>query len=786
MPTHGNSVFNYQRDALGRVTSESTSFNASNSTVISNEITSRGYDYDVLGNVTNIYSKDVNGNIKNSVRRDHNAFGQITFERQDHGDGRTANYRYQFENVNGGVRATGIEYQSAGRTISYDYTNAIDNSISRISSVKEGGNTLESYKYLGLGSVNQVTTSTGGGNVVQNRSFDNFGRLGNQTWAKGSFSLNNFTYTYDTVGNLVSKRDNVYSTRSELFQNDGASLDSAYDALGRMQFFQRGVLHANGQSVVSSSPYLQDFDADTDGLHRSVESGSHSLQKQNNIRPLFQGDYSASTLEPVIEGWAQNNGITSSPSRGATSVQFDPWGHVVQRENWEVTDALFDKFNPDRTSYHDYLYDGTGRMISRTYFGTEYLASHFFHDTSGNILEEHVRNVQTATESTRKVSVWSPVTNELILEDQTDNGVTQRFFTLVDGRGNTVSVLNSSGNVVAAYAYSPSGKVELLSGSEVGPRFLYQQGWQDVSVSEEFDATILRNGMYFDSLTGSSLQISPSQYWGQVTKIEAEPLTLYQQTALIGVPVVAAVTVGFATGGLGFFASGAIAGATGGIIGGAANAAAADGSVYEIAQGAAFHGTIGAVAGGLGGAAAGRFLGNGAAAASGRAATLSQAVRQGLGTEVLRGAIDGSISGAIEEGARAGYNGQDVFVASLRGAAIGGGIGAVTGGVLHSASQAVSFKFAGHRPTVDVKGENCFVAGTQVHVPLIADIQAARDLAATNKDSNFDRRKAAFVAIALGVGGMTAYLAKSKSSISRKRKPKQIGMEYDYQPLAID
>lgn len=103
------------------------------------------------------------------------------------------------------------------------------------------------------------------------------------------------------------------------------------------------------------------------------------------------------------------------------------------------------------------------------------------------------------------------VTGELIFEEydsNQDGSYGDRLLTLVDGRGNTVKVLDAAGTVQARYGYTPAGKIELLSGSTTNIKHLYQQGWSGISSSTQYDATILRNGMYHDAQSNGVLSIN--------------------------------------------------------------------------------------------------------------------------------------------------------------------------------------------------------------------------------------------------------------------------------------
>ena len=61
-------------------------------------------------------------------------------------------YGYSALDGNNRSRLTSMTYPN-GRVIGYNYANGLDSTISRLSSITDGGVTLESYSYLGLDTV---------------------------------------------------------------------------------------------------------------------------------------------------------------------------------------------------------------------------------------------------------------------------------------------------------------------------------------------------------------------------------------------------------------------------------------------------------------------------------------------------------------------------------------------------------------------------------------------------------------------------------------------------------
>ena len=115
--------------------------------------------------------------------------------------------------------------------------------ISRLSSLSDSTGTLESYDYLGLGTVVRrshpqpavdltfLGTGPGSGGD-QYVALDSFGRVIDQNWKKGSSSTDRFTYSYDRDGNRLTKGNSVNTTFNESYSFTRGSQSWDFDALG--------------------------------------------------------------------------------------------------------------------------------------------------------------------------------------------------------------------------------------------------------------------------------------------------------------------------------------------------------------------------------------------------------------------------------------------------------------------------------------------------------------------------------------------------------------------------
>ncbi|MEM9414030.1 MAG: LamG-like jellyroll fold domain-containing protein, partial [Planctomycetota bacterium] len=501
-----------QYDVVGRLI-EARAVPGNGQSVIDTTGAQRVYEYDALGNAIEI------GNEHGYVSRTYNAFGQVTRERHNNRE-----YKYLYENASGGVRATGITYGSIDtapdRTFTYTYAAGVDDRISRITSVKEGASELEHYEYLGLATPQVITTALAGSNdLVQTRAYDDFGRLENQVWKVGSTEVEDFAYSYDALGQLLS------------IDGNGTAYDQTlgYNPLGQLTGAVGG--------------FAEDWALDVTGLHRSVEADGHTLSNQSLVRPMFHGVYTEGELRALLE---PDREAMSNAGPGQThslaTVQFDGWGRVTKRLNWDIENWLnTDGFGAPLVTWgRSYEYDAMGRLTELKIDLGTFLSPHrrhrFYHDIHGNILEERVDHASGngfLSNQYTKLAVWSPVTGDLILEDHDTDGdhvVESRYVTLVDVQGNTVAVLDhADGSVASRYRYAPSGQLTRLGGSSDPVRHLYRQGWMDVGGT--YNGTVLRGGLYYDALENGVLRADVGTYWAQRGEPDIGDLTLFERNA---------------------------------------------------------------------------------------------------------------------------------------------------------------------------------------------------------------------------------------------------------------
>jgi RHS repeat-associated protein len=374
-----------------------------------------------------------------------------------------------------------------GRVIDYVYNTGLDSSISRLSAIADDssgspGTVLESYQYLGLGTVvewdhpqtgvnltyiqqpGETNVNTDGGD--QYTGLDRFGRVVDQNYT--GTSTVRYQYGYDRDGDVLYRSDLVNTALSELYHANSASSgdnSSAYDLLGRLTSFSRGTLTASGHNgttpdTISGATASQSWSLDALGNWTSTTANgtttTRTFNSQNQTTSLSGG------TAPTYD--ANGNSITTS---GLTYV-YDAWNRVVAVKSGSTTVAA-------------YSYDALGDRIIKTESGT---TTNLYFSGGGNVVEERQGGAAVTQ------YVWG-ATGGLVLRDTVSGGAVvaaSRLYALTDANGDVTALVNTAGAVVERYEYTPYGLATVLtpSGTPVsgnvsgyGWVYLFQSGRMD-------------------------------------------------------------------------------------------------------------------------------------------------------------------------------------------------------------------------------------------------------------------------------------------------------------------
>ncbi len=459
---NGN-VHTYSFDVVGRQTSDAVTTLGSG---VDGAVRRIETAYDTQGNAYLFTSYDASsgGSVVNQVQRAFNGLGQLITEYQSHSGSvntsTTPKVQYAYTEMAGGAnhsRLTSVTYPN-GKVLTYTYASGLDSSISRLSSLSDTSGTLESYSYLGLGTVVVRAHSQPGVDLTYVKQsgesngdagdpyigLDRFGRVVDERWRKSSdgSSTDRFKYGYDRDGNRLYRTNEINHSFDELYHANGAS--NGYDGLNQLAAFARGTLS----------------DANSDGVPDTVTTASRG--QSWTVDGL--GNFSSVTSDGTAQSRTHNkqNEVTGV---GSNTLTFDANGNLTTDETGKQ--FVYDAWNrlvtvkSGGTTLTSYKVDGLGRRIVEN-SGT---ARDLYYSSAWQVLEERVGGAAQAQQ------VWSPVyVDALVLRDRdadgnSGNGLEERLWVQQDANGNVTGLANGSATVVERDAYDAYGTATVLSAS---------------------------------------------------------------------------------------------------------------------------------------------------------------------------------------------------------------------------------------------------------------------------------------------------------------------------------
>jgi RHS repeat-associated protein len=493
--------------------------------------------YDGQGNpyLVTSYDAATGGSVVNQVRRAYNGLGQLTTEWQAHSGtvntSTTPAVGYTYSEMPSGAnhsRLTAVTYPS-GYTVNSTYASGLDASISRLSALTDTTGTLESYSYLGLGTVVvrshpqpdldltyvKRTGESAGDAGDQYTGLDRFGRVVDQRWVDGSSgtATDQFQYGYDRAGDRTYRDNLVNGAFGEVY---------TYDGLGQIASFTRGTLNGTKTGVTGSPARTQTWDYDAvgnwDGVDVDGVTQSRTANAQNEVTSV------GSLTTPSYD--ADGNMTQAEP--GLRYV-YDAWNRMVAVKNSAGT-----------TTLETFGYDGLNRRVTVTAGGA---TTDLYYSDSWQVLEERVGGAATQR------YVWSPVyVDALVLRDRdTDaNGsLDERLWVQQDANWNVTAVVDGSGAVVERYDYDPFGAATVYSPMYGTVRSSSSYGWQYEYQGLRYDPT---SGLYearerwLSPTLGRFTSLDPTEYgagdvnlyrWeGNDPTNKIDPLGLQERSAL--------------------------------------------------------------------------------------------------------------------------------------------------------------------------------------------------------------------------------------------------------------
>jgi YD repeat-containing protein len=235
-----------------------------------------------------------------------------------------------------------------------NYSSGLNGSISRLSGLSDSTGTLESYSYLGYGTVVTRGHPQPGVDLTYVKQgaeadadagdkytgLDRFGRVVDQRWIKtgNGTHTDRFGYGYDRDSNRTY-RDNLVNTAfGELY---------TYDGLNQLASFDRGTLNTNKDGISGTPSRTQAWDYDAlgnwDGLTTNGSTQTRSANRQNEVTSV------SGATTPANDA----NGNLTGDEAGKQYV-YDAWDRLVT-----VKDA-------GGATLGTFAYDGLNRRVSAT------------------------------------------------------------------------------------------------------------------------------------------------------------------------------------------------------------------------------------------------------------------------------------------------------------------------------------------------------------------------------------------------------------------------------------
>jgi hypothetical protein len=217
----------------------------------------------------------------------------------------------------------------------------LDSRISRLTGMQDhvDGTVLESYQYLGLGTIAQKDrpqpgvdlsyihqTNATGDAGDKYTGLDRFGRVVDQNWVNPStgVSTDNFGYGYDRNSNVLYRSNLVNASFGELYHTSAGSDQTGYDPLNRLTNFSRGTLIASGNNgttldSISGTPKATNaWSLDALGNPTVIGSTNQNFNPQDQITSI------TGKTTPLYD----NNGNMTRDEAGHTYI-YDAWNRMV-------------------------------------------------------------------------------------------------------------------------------------------------------------------------------------------------------------------------------------------------------------------------------------------------------------------------------------------------------------------------------------------------------------------------------------------------------------------------
>ena len=529
MEDQNGSTHTYTRDGLGRVTKDAAVKGAGSD--IDDTIDSIEMAYDDLGRVTTITSNDAS-TVVNQILFEYTKLWQIENVWQEVDDevdddpmtgSPKVSYTYDNDQVADGnhSRMNLITYPN-GESYQYEYTGTVNNSISRLTSIRPGGIGIGSpdvaYQYIGLGMVATVDLGipdvqldyqvqhNGERNDGEYAGFDRFGRVIHHPWVDGDFDehaslggvpnippIVELTYAYDKASNRLNMLDGRPGV-----DYDNRDMVYTYDGLDRLQEAKRGVDGGSFAHAPGSEKWSLDmlgnwatFETDLTGDGDYADTNETTNRDHNDVNELIGLDLDDNSTFELVPTYDDAGNMREHPINSNTKYRYthDLWNRLVKVEI-EKAGSWFD--------VAEYEYFGTHwRSIKRVDTDEDFAFDEqreMYYTAGWQLIEEridddYINNPGGGTgvppvERTVQYLWGGRYIDDIIMHREDGNGDGDFIDTnddstswhLTDVQFSTIAILDDAANLQERVKYDSYGRA-------------LHHDWRDVDGDRDYDST---------------------------------------------------------------------------------------------------------------------------------------------------------------------------------------------------------------------------------------------------------------------------------------------------------
>lgn len=370
-------------DALNRLTQKTYPDNSTDS-----------YTYDAVGNMLTA------NNANAEITFTYDNLGKLLSETQN---GLTTGYAYDTRN-----RTVTKTYPS-GRTITeeYDYRQ-------RMTGLKENSNYFVTLGY----NANDFLTQRAYGNGTSTNYVYN--ALNQLTQLTDNPNIANVQMTYDAVGNMLSKKDLLRPTKSEVY---------GYDAMNRLTNFKQGEI-TTGVEIPNPLKQVQ-YALDAVGNRTTVTTNGVATQYTANSMNAY------TAVTGMSLQYDDNGNLTSD---GTHTYQYNYNNRLISVDNGQTA---------------TYKYDALNRRVQKTVVSTSSTTNYYY--CGDQAIEERDANNAVLATYIFGISV------DDVLQMQRSGST---YFYHKNHLGSVVALTDGSGNLVERYEYDPYGQPSFFDAND--------------------------------------------------------------------------------------------------------------------------------------------------------------------------------------------------------------------------------------------------------------------------------------------------------------------------------